>query len=31
MPGLRKNRESAERLIAEAQGKGLMANNIDVN
>jgi peptidoglycan L-alanyl-D-glutamate endopeptidase CwlK len=31
MPGLRKNRESAERLIAEAQGKGLMANNIEVN
>lgn len=28
MPGLRKNRESAERLIAEAQGQGLMANNI---
>lgn len=31
MPGLRKNKESAERLIAEAQGKGLMANNIDMN
>lgn len=28
MPGLRKNKESAERLIAEAQGQGLMANNI---
>lgn len=28
MPGLRKNRESAERLIAEAQNQGLMANNI---
>ena len=31
MPGLRKNRESAERLIAEAQGQGLMANNISPN
>lgn len=29
MPGLRKNRESAERLIAEAQGQGLMANNVN--
>ena len=28
MPGLRKNKESAERLIAEAQGRGLMASNI---
>lgn len=27
MPGLRKNRESAERLISEAQNQGLMANN----
>ncbi len=31
MPNLRKNRESAERLIAEAQGQGLMANNINTN
>lgn len=31
MPGLRKNRESAERLIAEAQGQGLMVNNINLN
>lgn len=28
MPGLRKNRESAERLIAEAQSQGLMANKL---
>ena len=31
MPGLRKNKESADRLIAEAQGQGLMANNINAN
>lgn len=31
MPNLRKNRESAERLIAEAQGQGLMANNINTH
>ena len=31
MPGLRKNRESAEKLIAEAQGQGLMANNTSPN
>ena len=29
MPGLRKSRETAERLIAEAQNQGLMANNIN--
>jgi peptidoglycan LD-endopeptidase CwlK len=31
MPGLKRNRESAERLIAEAQNKGLMANNANIN
>lgn len=29
MPGLKKSRETAERLIAEAQNQGLMANNIN--
>lgn len=31
MPGLRKSKESAERLIAEAQNQGLMANNTNTN